>query len=128
MYPKPERQAMSPSTSMSSRIWRAGAGIVAVGVLATGCAAGTRAAPPGTDGSIPAQVAPVTVPTGTAPAVPARPVAPAAGTPVDPAAAAQDPQATADIQAADQSLSQIETDLSNVDQAAASGENDVPGN
>src|SRR5207237_28641 len=60
---------------------------------------------------------------------PGKPLAPAAGAPVDPAAgAAQDPQATADIQAADQSLSQIETDLSNVDQAAASGENDVPSN
>jgi hypothetical protein len=55
-------------------------------------------------------------------------VAPA-GTAAGPAAgAAPDAQATADIQAADQSLSQIETDLSNVDQAAASGENDVPSN
>ena len=71
----------------------------------------------------------VTVTTGTAPSAPAKPVTPQAGTPVAPAAdAAQDPQATADIQAADQSLSQIETDLSNVDQAAASGENDVPSN
>jgi hypothetical protein len=55
-------------------------------------------------------------------------VAPA-GTAADPAAgAAQDPQATADMQVADRSLSQIETDLSNVDQAATSGENDVPSN
>lgn len=118
---------MSPSASMSGRIWRAGAGIVAVGALATACAAGTRAAPPGTAGSIPAQVAPGTISTGTAPAAPARPEAPA--TPVDPGAgAAPDPQATADIQAADQSLSQIETELSNVDQTSASGENDVPSN
>ncbi len=52
-----------------------------------------------------------------------------AGTAAGPAAgAAQDPQATADMQVADRSLSQIETDLSNVDQAATSGENDVPSN
>ena len=121
---------MSPNRSMSSKIWRAGTGIVAVGALATACGSGSPR-------SLPAQVAPVTVSTGTAPAAsapaaaaaPGKPVAPAAGTPVDPAAgAAQDPQATADIQAADRSLSQIETDLSNVDQAAASGENDVPSN
>jgi len=117
----------SRSRSRSSKIWRTGAGIVAVGALATACAGGTRAAAPGSARSIPAQVAPVTVTTGTAPSAPAKPVTPQAGTPVAPAAdAAQDPQATADIQAADQSLSQIETDLSNVDQAAASGENDVP--
>ena len=121
---------MSRNRSMRSRIWRAGAGIVAVGALATACATGTRAAAPGSGRSIPAQAGPVTAPAAANSATaPGKPVAPAAGAPVDPAAgAAQDPQATADIQAADQSLSQIETDLSNVDQAAASGENDVPSN
>ena len=116
----------------SSRIWRAGTGIVLVGALATGCAHGTRAATPASPNGIPVQVAPVT----SAPA-PAKPVAPTAGKPVAPAAgkpvapapgATQDLQATADTQAVDQSLSQIEADLSTMDQAAASGEKDVPSN
>jgi hypothetical protein len=108
----------------SSRIWRAGTGIVLVGALATGCAHGTRAATPASPNGIPVQVAPVT----SAPA-PAKPVAPAAAKPVAPApGATQDLQATADTQAVDQSLSQIEADLSTMDQAAASGEKDVPSN
>ena len=108
----------------SSRIWRAGTGIALVGALATGCAHGTRAATPASSDGTPAQVAPVT----SAPA-PDKPVAPAAGKPVAPAAGAtQDPQATADSQAVDRSLSQIEADLSTMDQAAASGETDVPSN
>ena len=108
----------------SSRIWRAGTGIVLVGALATGCAHGTRAATPASPNGIPVQVAPVT-----SPPAPAKPVAPAAAKPVAPApGATQDLQATADTQAVDQSLSQIEADLSTMDQAAASGEKDVPSN
>jgi hypothetical protein len=53
--------------------------------------------------------------------VPGKPVAPAAG-------ATQDPQTTSDSQAVDQSLSQIEADLSTMDQAVSSGEKDVPSN
>jgi len=116
-----------------SRIWRAGTGIVLVGALATGCAHGTRAATPASPDGIPAQVAPVNASTGkTAGAgVPtaAGTSAPGRGKPVAPAAGAtQDPQATADSQAVDQSLSQIEADLSTMDQAASSGEKDVPSN
>ena len=108
----------------SSRIWRAGTGIVLVGALATGCAHGTRAATPASPNGIPVQVAPVT-----SPPAPAKPVAPAAAKPVASApGATQDPQPTADTQAVDQSLNQIEADLSTMDQAAASGEKDVPSN
>ena len=117
----------------SSRIWRAGTGIVLVGALATGCAHGTRAATPAIPSNIPAQVAPVNTSTGQTPAAvaptAARTSAPAPVKPVAPAAGAtQDLQATADTQAVDQSLSQIEADLSTMDQAAASGEKDVPSN
>ncbi|MEA2501322.1 MAG: hypothetical protein QOH66_909 [Actinomycetota bacterium] len=119
--------------SRSSRIWRAGTDIALIGALATGCGHGTRAATPPSPGAIPAQVAPVDASTGKAPAAgepsaagtsappPGKPVAPAAG-------ATQDPQATEDSQAVDRSLSQIEADLSTMDQAAASGETDVPSN
>ena len=55
-----------------------------------------------------------------------RPRADAAGR--SPAGATQDPQATADTQAANTTLSQIETDLSTMDRATTSGENDVPSN
>ena len=110
--------------SRSSRIWRAGTGIALVGALATGCAHGTRAATSASPNGIPVQVTPVT-----SPPAPAKPVAPAAAKPVAPApGATQDLQATADTQAVDQSLSQIEADLSTMDQAAASGEKDVPSN
>jgi hypothetical protein len=118
--------------SRSRRIWRAGTGIVLVGALATGCTHGTRDATPASPG-IPAQVAPVNAsaaktppagapsPAGTSATAPGKAVAPAAG-------ATQDPQATSDSQAVDQSLSQIEADLSTMDQAASSGEKDVPSN
>jgi hypothetical protein len=114
-------------------MWRAGTGIALVGALATGCAHGTRAATPASSAAIPAQVAPVNTSTGTTPAAgePSAPgtSAPTPGKPVAPAAgAAQDPQVTADSQAVDRSLSQIEADLSTMDQAAASGETDVPSN
>jgi hypothetical protein len=107
--------------------------MVLVGALATGCAHGTRAATPASPAGLPAQVAPVEASTGTAPAAGAPSAAgtsvPAPGKPVAPAASAtQDPQATADSQAVDQSLSQIEADLSTMDQAAASGEKEVPSN
>jgi hypothetical protein len=122
--------------SRSSRIWRVGTGIALVGALATGCAHGTRAATPPSPGAIPAQVAPVNASTGTTPAAgePSAPgtSAPAPGKPVagvaPVAGVTQDPQATADSQAVDRSLSQIEADLSTMDQAAASGETDVPSN
>jgi len=119
--------------SRNSRISRAATGIALVGVLATGCAHGTRAATPASPGTIPAQVAPVDGSTGKTPAAGEPSVAgtsaPAPGKPVAPAAGAtQDPQATADSQAVDRSLSQIEADLSTMDQAAASGETDVPSN
>ena len=119
--------------SRSSRIWRAGTGIVLVGALATGCAHSTRATTPASPGGIPAQAAPFNASTGKTPATgtpaaagtsaptPGKPIAPAAG-------ATQDPQATVDSQAVDRSLSQIEADLSTMDQAAASGEKDVPSN
>jgi hypothetical protein len=81
-----------------------------VGALAAACAPGNRAAP------IVAPAVQTPAPTAAATAV-----APAAG-------ATQDPQATADTQAADGTLSQIETDLSTMDQATNSGENDVPSN
>jgi hypothetical protein len=119
--------------SRSSRIWRAGTGIVLVGALATGCAHGTRAATPASPDGIPAQMAPVNAPTEKTPAAGAPTAegtsAPAPGKRVAPAAGAtQDPQATVDSQAVDQSLTQIEADLSTMDQAAASGEKDVPSN
>jgi hypothetical protein len=114
-------------------MWRAGTGIVLVGALATGCAHGTRAATPASPDGIPAQVAPVNASTGKTPAAGAPTAAgtsaPGSGKPVAPAAGAtQDPQATADSQAVDQSLRQIEADLSTMDQAASSGEKDVPSN
>jgi hypothetical protein len=122
-----------------TRIVRAGSGIVLVGALAAACAPGNRAVnsgsagtagSPGTSGPTPAQVAPSTVPTTQTPAAgaptaaataPAQPVAPAAG-------ATEDPQQTADTQAADQILSQLDASLSTMDQATSSGETDVPGN
>jgi hypothetical protein len=120
--------------SRGSRIWRAGTGIVLIGAVATGCAHGTRAATPASPTTIPAQLPPVNAaaektpgaaaaPTaaGTSAPVPGKPVAPAAG-------ATQDPQTTSDSQAVDQSLSQIEADLSTMDQAVSSGEKDVPSN
>jgi hypothetical protein len=100
--------------SRCCRNWKAGAGIVLIGALATGCAPGTRATTPASRESIPAQVAPVNAPTD-------KPVAPPAGP-------TQDPQAASDAQAVDRSLSQIEADLSTMDQAASSGEKDVPSN
>ena len=114
-------------------MWRAGTAIALVGAMATGCAHGTRAATPASPAGPPAQVAPVNASTGKTPVAatptaagtpapaPAKPVAPADG-------ATQDPQATADSQAVDKSLAQIEADLSTMDQAAASGEKDVPSN
>jgi len=96
--------------SRRTRMWRAGTGFVLVGALAAACAPGNRAAPV------------------IAPAVQSPAVAPAAATPVAPAGTTQDPQVTADTQAADGTLSQIETDLSTMDQATNSGENDVPSN
>jgi hypothetical protein len=94
-------------------MWRAGTGILLVGGLTTGCAHGTRAATPAGAG--------VRTAAGTSAPGRGKPVAPAAG-------ATQDPHATADSQAVDQSLSQIEADLSTIDQAASSGEKDVPSN
>ena len=122
---------MSGSTGRSgrNRIWTAGAGIVAVAALATACATGARTAVRGSAPAPPALVVPAPAPSGPALAPAAR-VAPvtAPSDPVPAAGAAQDPQVAADIQAAEQSLSQVEADLSSVDQAATSGENDVPSN
>jgi hypothetical protein len=118
--------------SRSRRIWRAGTGIVLVGALATGCTHGTRDATPASPG-IPAQVAPVNASAAKTPAAAGAPTAgtsaPVPGKPVAPAGGAtQDPQATSDSQAVDQSLSQIEADLSTMDQAVSTGEKDVPSN
>jgi len=102
----------------SSRMWRAGTGLVLVGALAAACTPGNRTVVRGSTGSTGATPVPVTVqPVTVQPAV--QPVVPAEGP-------TQDPQVTADSQAADQTLSQIESDLPTMDQATNSGENDVP--
>jgi len=107
----------------SSRMWKAGTGLVLVGALAAACTPGNRTVVRGSTGStgatpVPVTVQPVTVqPVTVQPAV--QPVVPAEGP-------TQDPQVTADSQAADQTLSQIESDLPTMDQATNSGENDVP--
>ena len=116
----------------TSSIWRAraGLGILALGALAAACAPGTRAnsqSPTGVSAPAATAVTPVLTPVAgasgpaTAPGATATPAA----APTDPSA---DPLTTADAQSADQSLSQIETDLSSTDQATATGENDVPSN
>lgn len=104
--------------------WRAGAGIALLGVLSAACAPGTRAV--SHQGTTPAQVVtPATASSGSS--TQGQPVAPAAGADPSNPLASQDQQAAAlDSQSVDQSLAQIESDLSSMDQATSTGENDVP--
>jgi len=112
----------------TSSIWRAraGLGILALGVLAAACAPGTRANSQNPSGASqpPATAIPTVADASGPTTAPAATQAPAAAA-TDPST---DPLTTADTRSADQSLSQIENDLSSTDQATATGENDVPSN
>lgn len=125
---------------MAAAVWGRGAGrllvlgaVGAAGMLTAACSPGGRAGPPASSGVVvtsPAAIEPGAVAAGSGAPAPAASQAAVAG--AGTTASALSPQ---DEQAANQSLASLDQDLtqagsqlSSAEQAAASGESDVPGN